>query len=60
MHEHLKRRLFVAQKSVTAATKLSPATVNVSLETLTRLGVVARSPGANTTVFMPTTATSRS
>lgn len=45
VHEHLKRRLLVSQKSVTAATKLSPATVNVSLETLTRLGVVREITG---------------
>ena len=30
VHEHLKRRLLVSQKSVTAATKLSPATVNAA------------------------------
>jgi len=45
VYEHLKHRLMISQKSVTAATKLSPATVNTALDTLIRLGVAREITG---------------
>jgi Fic family protein len=45
VHEHLKRRLLVTQKSVTADTNLSPPTVNAALDALMRLGVVREITG---------------
>lgn len=45
VHEHLKRRLLASQKSVTADTTLSPATVNSALDALVRLGVAREITG---------------
>ncbi len=45
VHEHLKRRLLVSQKLLTAGTGLSPPTVNAALEALTRLGVAREITG---------------
>lgn len=45
VHEHLKRRLLASQKSVTADTTLSPATVNAALDALVRIGVAREITG---------------
>ncbi len=45
VHDHLKRRLLVTQKSVSADTNLSPPTVNSALDALVRLGVVREITG---------------
>ncbi|HYZ22306.1 MAG TPA: Fic family protein [Rhodopila sp.] len=45
VYEHLKSRLMVSQKMVTAATKLSPATVNTALDALVRLGIAREITG---------------
>ncbi len=45
VHAHLQRRPLVSQKSVTADTGLSAATVNAALQTLGRLGVIREITG---------------
>lgn len=45
VYDHLKHRLLISQKLVTAATRLSPATVNAALDTLVRLGVAREITG---------------
>lgn len=45
VYDHLKHRLLTSQKLVTAATRLSPATVNAALDTLVRLGVAREITG---------------
>lgn len=45
VHEHLKRRLLISQRSVTLDTKLSPPTVNIALDRLKQLGIVREITG---------------
>ena len=45
VHEHLKRRLLASQRSITADTTLSPATVNAALDALVRIGVAREITG---------------
>jgi Fic family protein len=45
VHEFMQRRPLVSQRSVTAETGLSPATVNAALEALVRLGIVREITG---------------